>query len=802
MKEYKHLEIEKKWQDYWDENETFKTDMWDFSKPKFYSLDMFPYPSGHGLHVGHPEGYTASDIVCRKKRMEGYNVLHPMGWDAFGLPAEQFAINTGNHPEGFTKVNISTFTRQLKSIGFSFDWSKEISTCDPSYYKWTQWIFKQLYNDGLAKQVDMPVNWCEELGCVLANDEFIDGKSERGGFPVIRKNMKQWVMDIPKYAERLLEGLDEIDWPNSTKEMQRNWIGKSVGANVVFNVKDTDLNFTVFTTRADTLFGASYCVLAPEHELISQIVTPEQKPLIDAYIKECANKSELERTELNKDKTGVFTGAYAVNPANGKNIPIWISDYVLVSYGTGAIMAVPAHDERDYAFAKKFGLDIIPVLEGGDITKEAFTEDGLHINSDFLNGMNKEDAINTMINWLEERGIGNKKVTYRLREWIFARQRYWGEPVPVVHLEDGTSVALDDSELPLVLPVLDNYKPKVNGTAPLENATEWVNIEYKGQKGRRETNTMPGSAASSWYFLRYIDPNNDNEFANKELLDHWMPVDLYIGGSEHAVGHLLYSRFWNNYLYDKGLVSCKEPFKKLVHQGLILGENNEKMSKSRGNVVNPDDVINEYGADTLRLYEMFMGPLEASLPWNAKGLEGARKFLDRVWRFYNSEEYQARFTDENDGSLDKVYHQTVKKVTNDFDNLGFNTAIAQMMIFMNDVYKAEKVYRPYMEGFIKLLSPICPHIAEEIWADLGHDKTIAYESWPTYDESKLTSDTLNLVVQVNGKLRDKIEVAVDADNDVIIATALASEKVKAFTDGHEVIKTIVVPKKLVNIVVR
>ena len=733
MKEYKHLEIEKKWQDYWDENETFKTDMWDFSKPKFYSLDMFPYPSGHGLHVGHPEGYTASDIVCRKKRMEGYNVLHPMGWDAFGLPAEQFAINTGNHPEGFTKVNISTFTRQLKSIGFSFDWSKEISTCDPSYYKWTQWIFKQLYNDGLAKQVDMPVNWCEELGCVLANDEIIDGKSERGGFPVIRKNMKQWVMDIPKYAERLLEGLDEIDWPNSTKEMQRNWIGKSVGANVVFNVKDTDLNFTVFTTRADTLFGASYCVLAPEHELISQIVTPEQKPLIDAYIKECANKSELERTELNKDKTGVFTGAYAVNPANGKNIPIWISDYVLVSYGTGAIMAVPAHDERDYAFAKKFGLDIIPVLEGGDITKEAFTEDGLHINSDFLNGMNKEDAINTMINWLEERGIGNKKVTYRLREWIFARQRYWGEPVPVVHLEDGTSVALDDSELPLVLPVLDNYKPKVNGTAPLENATEWVNIEYKGQKGRRETNTMPGSAASSWYFLRYIDPNNDNEFANKELLDHWMPVDLYIGGSEHAVGHLLYSRFWNNYLYDKGLVSCKEPFKKLVHQGLILGENNEKMSKSRGNVVNPDDVINEYGADTLRLYEMFMGPLEASLPWNAKGLEGARKFLDRVWRFYNSEEYQARFTDENDGSLDKVYHQTVKKVTNDFDNLGFNTAIAQMMIFMNDVYKAEKVYRPYMEGFIKLLSPICPHIAEEIWADLGHDKTIAYESWPTYD---------------------------------------------------------------------
>ena len=802
MKEYKHLEIEKKWQDYWDEHETFKTDMWDFSKPKFYSLDMFPYPSGHGLHVGHPEGYTASDIVCRKKRMEGYNVLHPMGWDAFGLPAEQFAINTGNHPEGFTKVNIKTFTRQLKAIGFSFDWSKEISTCDPAYYKWTQWIFKQLYNDGLAKQVDMPVNWCEELGCVLANDEIIDGKSERGGFPVVRKNMKQWVMDIPKYAERLLEGLDEIDWPNSTKEMQRNWIGKSVGANVVFNVKDTDFNFTVFTTRADTLFGASYCVLAPEHELVSQIVTPEQKPLIDAYIKECANKSELERTELNKDKTGVFTGAYAINPANGKNIPIWISDYVLVSYGTGAIMAVPAHDERDYAFAKKFGLDIIPVLEGGDVTKEAFTEDGVHINSEFLNGLNKEDAINTMINWLEERGIGNKKVTYRLREWIFARQRYWGEPVPVVHLEDGTSVALEDSELPLVLPELDDYKPKVSGTAPLENAQDWVNIEYKGQKGRRETNTMPGSAASSWYFLRYIDPNNNSELANKELIKHWMPVDLYIGGSEHAVGHLLYSRFWNNYLYDKGIVSTKEPFKKLVHQGLILGENNEKMSKSRGNVVNPDDVINEYGADTLRLYEMFMGPLEASLPWNAKGLEGSRKFLDRVWRFYYNEEFSSRFTDVNDGSLDKVYHQTVKKVTNDYDNLAFNTAIAQMMIFMNEAYKAEKVYRPYMEGFIKLLSPICPHIAEEIWTDLGHEGTIAYEAWPTYDESKLVSDTLGLVVQVNGKLRDKIEVAADADNDSIISTALASEKVKAFTEGHQIIKTIVVPKKLVNIVVR
>ena len=802
MREYKHLEIEKKWQDYWDENQTFKTDVWDFSKPKFYALDMFPYPSGHGLHVGHPEGYTASDIVCRKKRMEGYNVLHPMGWDAFGLPAEQFAINTGNHPEGFTKDNIATFTRQLKMLGFSFDWSKEISTCDPKYYKWTQWIFKQLFKDGLAKQVDMPVNWCEELGCVLANDEVIDGKSERGGFPVIRKNMKQWVMDIPAYAERLLEGLDEIDWPNSTKEMQRNWIGKSVGANITFKIKDSDLNFVVFTTRADTLFGASYCVLAPEHELVDKIVTPEQREFVNAYKESCASKSELERTELNKNKTGVFTGAYAINPVNNKPLPIWISDYVLVSYGTGAIMAVPAHDERDYEFAKKFGLDIIPVLAGGDVEKAAHTEDGVHINSGFLDGLNKEDAINTMINWLEENKIGNKKITYRLREWIFARQRYWGEPVPVVHLEDGTSVALDDSELPLVLPVLDDYKAKVSGTAPLENAVDWVNIEYNGQKGRRETNTMPGSAASSWYFLRYIDPNNDKEFANYELLKHWMPVDLYLGGSEHAVGHLLYSRFWNNYLYDKGLAPTKEPFKKLFHQGMILGENGEKMSKSRGNVVNPDDVVKQYGADTLRLYEMFMGPLEASLPWSPQGLEGSRKFLDRVWRFYTLDEYLSKFSDENDGSLDIIYNQTVKKVSSDFDSMNFNTAIAQMMTFLNEAYKAQKVYRPYMEGFIKLLSPICPHICEEIWEMLGHTDVLAYSAWPTYDESKLMLNTISMVIQVNGKLRDKIEVSIEMNNDDIIKMALESEKIQAFTAGKEIVKTIVVPKKLVNIVVK
>lgn len=802
MKEYNHIEIEKKWQEYWENHHTFQTDIWDFSKPKFYALDMFPYPSGHGLHVGHPEGYTATDIISRKKRMEGYNVLHPMGWDAFGLPAEQFAITTGHHPEEFTKSNIANFTKQLKMLGLSFDWSKEISTCDPKYYKWTQWIFKQLYKDGLAKQVDMPVNWCEELGTVLANDEIIDGKSERGGYPVIRKNMKQWVMDIPAYADRLLEGLEDLDWPSSTKEMQKNWIGKSIGAYVDFKVKDRFDSFTVFTTRCDTLFGVTYCVLSPEHPLVHKIMSAEQEPKVRSYQEECSKKSELERTELNKNKTGVFIGAYAINPVNQKEIPIWISDYVLANYGTGAIMAVPAHDERDYAFAKKFNLDILPVLAGGDITKEAYIEDGLHINSSFLDGLNKEDAISKMLAWLEEHRCGSKQVTYRVREWIFARQRYWGEPIPVVHYEDGTSEALEDQDLPLILPVLKDYKPKINGTAPLENAEDWVNITYHGKKAKRETTTMPGSAASSWYFLRYIDPNNETEFANYELLKHWMPVDLYMGGSEHTVGHLLYSRFWNNYLYDKGYVPYKEPFKKLFHQGMILGENNEKMSKSRGNVINPDDIVKEFGADTLRLYEMFMGPLEASLPWSNKGLEGARRFLDRVWRLYTQDEYKTKFTNENDGKLDKVYHQTVKKVSNDFDSLNFNTAIAQMMIFLNEAYKAESLYFEYLEGFIKLLYPICPHLGEEIWQMLGHQTTITFASWPNYDESKLVEDKINLVVQVNGKLRDKLEVSCSLSKEEIIQIAVESQKIKLYIEGHDIIKTIYVPNRLINIVVK
>ena len=797
---YNFKKIEKKWQEYWDKNKTFKTDAYDFSKPKFYALDMFPYPSGVGLHAGHPEGYTATDIVSRMKKMQGYNVLHPMGFDSFGLPAEQFAIQTGNHPEGFTKENIETFKAQLKMLGFSYDWDREVSTSDPSFYKWTQWIFKQLFNDGYAKCVDMPVNWCEELGTVLANDEVIDGKSERGGYPVVRKNMKQWVIDIPAFAEQLLEGLDEVDWPESTKEMQRNWIGKSIGAHVTFKVKDTNEEFTVFTTRCDTLFGATYCVLSPEHKLVDMITTPDKKEEVDAYKKECSTKSDLERTELNKDKTGVFTGAYAINPVNNKEIPIWISDYVLATYGTGAIMAVPAHDERDYEFARKFNLEIIPVLEGGNVEVEAFVGDGLHINSGFLDGLNKEDSIAKMTEWLEEKGLGKKQINYRLREWIFARQRYWGEPIPVIHLEDGRDIVLADEQLPLVLPVLEDYKGK-NGKAPLENATDWVNVEIDGVKGRRETSTMPGSAGSSWYFLRYIDPNNENEFADQELLKHWLPVDLYVGGPEHAVGHLLYSRMWNNYLYDKGLVPVREPFKKLVHQGMILGANGIKMGKRFPEfVVNPNDVVRDYGADTLRLYEMFMGPLEADKPWNDSAAEASKKFLDRVWRLFVEED---RIKDEENKNLEKIYHQTVKKVTNDYETLNFNTAISQMMIFINAVYKEDVFPSEYAKGLVKLLNPIVPHITEEIWEVVfGATETIANESWPTYDESKIVDETFTMVVQVNGKVRGKIEVDASTSDDEMKKLATEIENVKNFTEGKEIVKVVVVPKKLVNIVVK
>lgn len=795
---YNHKEIETKWQQYWEQEETFKTDAYDFSKPKYYALDMFPYPSGQGLHAGHPEGYTATDIICRKRRMQGYNVLHPMGYDAFGLPAEQYAIQTGNNPATFTEKNIETFRKQLKSFGFSYDWSREISTADPHFYHWTQWIFKQLFEEGLAKCVDMPVNWCEELGTVLSNDEIIDGKSERGGYPVVRKNMKQWIIDIPSYAEKLLDGLDELDWPESTKEMQRNWIGKSVGASVQFQVQGSDQRFIVFTTRCDTLFGASYCVLSPEHELVNEITTEIQKEAVKAYQKEASLKSDLERTELNKEKTGVFTGSYAINPVNGKAIPIWISDYVLASYGTGAVMAVPAHDERDYAFAKKFGLDILPVLEGGNIAKEAWVEDGIHIHSDWLNGLNTEEAIEKMLVWLEEKGLGSKKVNYRIREWIFARQRYWGEPIPVIHLEDDRYVALSDDQLPLLLPILDDYKPGKGGMAPLAKADDWVNVEINGIKGQRETSTMPGSAGSSWYYLRYIDPNNSKCLADFELLKHWMPVDLYIGGPEHAVGHLLYARMWNRFLYDKGITPTKEPFQKLVHQGMILGTNGIKMGKRFPEfIVDPNVLIEEYGADTVRVYEMFMGPLEASKPWSDQGIEGTFKWLNRVYRLVVESH---KLTSENDSSLDRVYHATVKKVSEDIDSLSFNTAISQMMIFINECYKADHVYQLYLENFVKMFACFAPHLGEELWTILTGKQGISFEEWPSYDESKMVEDTVTIVVQVNGKLRSKFEMAKDSDQQVLKDKAI--ESVPNYTNGKQIMKVIVVANKLVNIVVK
>lgn len=797
---YEPSKIEKKWQEYWRENKTFHTDVWDFSKPKYYVLDMFPYPSGVGLHAGHVEGYTATDIVSRMKRMQGYNVLHPMGYDSFGLPAEQYAIKTGNHPSGFTEKNINYFSEQLNTLGFDYDWSKMVSTSDPNFYKWTQWIFKQLYKDGYAKYIDMPVNWCEELGTVLSNDEVINGKSERGGFPVVRKNMKQLCIDQPAFAEKLLEGLNEIDWPESTKEMQKNWIGKSIGAHVKFKVADYDADFTVFTTRCDTLFGATYCVLAPEHELVDKITTPDKKDEVQRYKEMCASKSDLERTELNKDKTGVFIGAYAINPVNEEKIPIYISDYVLASYGTGAIMAVPAHDTRDYEFAKKFGIKIIPVLEGGDITKEAWTQDGVHINSGFLNGMNKEEAIKTMISWLEEHHCGSKKVNYKFREWIFARQRYWGEPVPIVHMEDGTDRILEDDELPLVLPELEDYKGH-QGKSPLENAIEWKKYTTPdGKVGVRETSTMPGSAGSSWYYLRYIDPDNQEVFCNPELAKHWMPVDLYMGGPEHAVGHLMYSRIWNHYLYDKGLSPVKEPFKKLVHQGMILGSNGIKMGKRYPEyAIDPKDIAEEYGADTLRLYEMFMGPIEASKPWSDSGVEGARRFIDRVWRFFTNPQ---NITKENDGTLDRAYHGMVKKVTNDFENLSFNTAISSMMIFVNECYKVGTCPKGYAEGFVKVMSPITPHLGEELWQILGHEQTIAYESWPTYDEEKTVDTMYEMVVQVNGKVRGKMKVPTDTSKEEMERLAKEIDNVQHHISGKEIVKVIIVPKKLVNIVVK
>ena len=805
--EYNFKEIEKKWQKYWEDNKTFKTDVWDFSKPKYYVLDMFPYPSGVGLHAGHPEGYTATDIVSRMKRMQGYNVLHPMGYDSFGLPAEQYAVQTGNHPSGFTQKNIEYFTKQLKELGFDYDWDRVIATSDPKYYKWTQWIFKQLYKDGYAKYVDMPVNWCEELGTVLSNDEVIDGKSERGGYPVVRKNMKQLCIDQPKFAQRLLDGLNEIDWPESTKEMQRNWIGKSVGVEVDFNVVGGG-KFSIYTTCIETIYGITFMVLAPDGNLVKELMPRiENKDEVNAYIEETLKKSDMDRTELNKGKSGcILKGIYAINPVNKKEVPVFIGDFVLANYGTGAVMAVPSHDQRDFEYATVHNIPMIQVIDGKDVSKCAFEkQDYLGkgcklINSEEFTGMTVEEAKEAITNKLINMGVARKKVNYKFREWIFARQRYWGEPVPIVHMEDGTDYVLPDDELPLVLPELEDYKGH-NGKAPLENAAEWKKYEKDGKKGVRETSTMPGSAGSSWYYLRYIDPHNDKEFANQELLKHWMPVDLYIGGPEHAVGHLLYSRIWNNYLYDKGLSPVKEPFKKLVHQGMILGENGIKMGKRFPKyVVNPSDIVEKYGADTLRLYEMFMGPLEASKPWSQAGVEGAKKFLDRVWRLYTEE---SNIIDEDNKNLEKIYHETVKNVTKDYEKLSFNTAISFLMVFVNAVYKDKNFPRTYAEGFIKLLNPIAPHITEELWNKvLGHDNTIAYEPWPTYDESKLVQTEFNIAVQVNGKLRGTITVDVNDSEEVIKQKALLNENVKKHVEGKEIVKIIVIKNKIVNIVVK
>lgn len=801
---YNHRTVEKKWQRYWAEHQTFKTTE-DPKKPKYYVLDMFPYPSGQGLHVGHPHGYLGTDAIARMKRAQGFNVLHPMGWDAFGLPAEEYAIKTGHDPATFTEHNIQTFKRQMNSMGLSFDWNREINTTDPNYYKWTQWIFEQLYKKGLAYEAEVPVNWSPDLGTVVANEDVEDGKTERGGYPVYRRPMRQWMLKITAYADRLLADLDDLDWPENIKEQQRNWIGRSEGARITFQVADNDATFDVFTTRPDTLFGATYAVLAPEHELIKQITTPAQKAAVDEYVEATERKSELERTELNKEKTGVFTGAYAINPVNGKKLPIWIADYVLAAYGTGAIMSVPAHDDRDYAFAKAHDLPIIPVLAGGDITKEAFTGDGEHINSDFLDGLHKTEAMQKMIAWLTDHHVGESKVSYHMQDWVFSRQRYWGEPIPVIHWEDGTTSLVPEDELPLKLPQATEIKPSGKPEGPLANLTDWVNVvDENGRKGKRETNTMPQWAGSSWYFLRFIDPHNNDKLADYDKLKRWLPVDLYIGGAEHATRHLLYARFWHKFLYDIGVVPTKEPFQRLVNQGLILGAGHEKMSKSKGNVVNPDDVIHEYGADSFRLMELFMGPLTASTPWSEDGMHGAKKFLDRVWRLFIDDEdkLRDRITTINDGRLTKVYNQTVKKVTDDFAELHYNTGISQLMIFINEAQKVDDLPVEYVDGFVQLLAPIAPHMAEELWQRLGHDQSVQLAQWPSYDASQLTEDNVEVIVQVNGKMRGKLNVARDTPQDELQKLAEADEHVQKFIGTGTVRKVIVVPNKIVNIVVK
>jgi leucyl-tRNA synthetase len=800
---FNHLEIEKKWQNYWDEKHAFATTE-DPEKENFYVLDMFPYPSGQGLHVGHPLGYTATDIIARMKRAQDYNVLHPMGWDAFGLPAEQYALDTGNDPAEFTNKNIETYKRQINSLGFSYDWDREINTTDPKFYKWTQWIFTKLYEKGLAYQDEVAVNWCPALNTVLSNEEVVDGVSERGGHPVYRRPMKQWMLKITEYAERLLEDLEDVDWPESIKEMQKNWIGKSEGATIKFPVIDSDVTLEAYTTRHDTLFGTTYMVIAPEHEILDEIVPESHKENVNAYVKDVETKSELERTGTNGDKSGVFSGVYVKNPVTEKEIPVWVADYVIASYGTGVVLATPAHDARDYEFATKYDLPIVPIIEVPEGEELPYSEDGPHINSDFLNGLNIEDALEKMSDWVVENDIGHLETNYRLRDWVFSRQRYWGEPIPIIHWEDGTTTAVPEEDLPVELPKTDNIHPSGTGESPLANIEEWVNVTdpETGMKGRRETNTMPQWAGSSWYYLRFIDPNNDEALADPEKLKAWQPTDLYVGGAEHAVLHLLYARFWHKFLYDLGVVPTKEPFQKLFNQGMIL-KDGDKMSKSRGNVINPDDIIEQYGADTLRLYEMFMGPLEAAKDWTAEGVEGARRFLDRVWRLFIDEDgdLRDRITTYNDGTLEIVYNQMVKKVTDDFETLQFNTAISQLMVFVNDAYKAEGLPIEYVKGFIQMLAPVAPHIGEELWERITKTgQGISYEPWPTYDEDKLVSDEIEVVFQVNGKVRGKDHVSRAISKEDLEKLALENDNVKEHIEGVTVRKVIVVPGKLVNIV--
>jgi leucyl-tRNA synthetase len=836
---YDHQAIEKKWQAYWLKNKTFKSVI-DRSKPKYYVLDMFPYPSGDGLHVGHPEGYTATDIVARYKRMKGFNVLHPMGWDAFGLPAERHAVRTGEHPAIVTNKNCNTFKRQIQSLGLSYDWDREINTTAPAYFKWTQWIFEVLFERGLAYQAEAAVNWCPALGTVLANEEVKDGKYVETGDPVEKRLMRQWMLKITAYAQRLLEDLDDLDWPEGIKAMQREWIGRSEGADAVFKVAGSGKEFLIFTTRPDTLFGATYCVFAPEHPLAMEVTTPEHRAAVEAYVEAASRRSAQDRMQAEREKTGVFTGGYAVNPVNGKEIPIWIADYVLAEYGYGAIMAVPAHDTRDYEFARKFDLPIVEVISGGDISREAYTGDGILVNSEILNGLNVPQAKKRITEWLVGRGLGKAAINYRLRDWLFSRQRYWGEPFPLITLEDGTVRAIPLSDLPVVLPELDEYKPTADGQPPLAWATAWVHTTdpVTGKPAVRETNTMPQWAGSCWYFLRFCDPQNDREACSMEAEAYWMPVDLYIGGAEHAVLHLLYARFWHKVLYDAGCVSTKEPFLKLFNQGMILAHSYqddagkyhypedvekrgdewfvkgtdtrvnvqiEKMSKSRYNVLNPDNVVEQYGADSMRLYEMFMGPLDRDKPWTDEGIQGVNRFLKRVWALYITDNggLHPRIVESGgDPSIARILHRTMKEVTHDIENLLFNTAIARMMEFVNAALKASALDRAWMEQFVLILSPFAPHMAEELWSRFGHPDTLAYEPWPQYDESLLVEDTIEVPVQVNGKLRAVITVPADADKDAILAAAKADPKVLQHITGKTIVKEIFVPGKLANIVVR